>query len=192
MWPFRKHKSEPKPKDQLVFAFKAGRYNFYQFPESMALPLSRLSMIQEYSTWISRALTNDQMLMLLDRQDELLTEGLTTKRNAAKIGAISAEMRKRINTIAHPDLYLSYLACYYIREDESVQLFNQQIQQEKVDLFRTAANDENSFFFQLKEYLILIESLTTSIKSWKDIEKEFQYHQKRLDELMKITSLEKQ
>lgn len=190
MWPFRKKKQQdPKPKEQLVFAFRTGRHNYYQFAEGMALPLSRLSMIQEFSIRISRGLTDAQLELLTDRMDELLTEGLVKNRNAAKIGAIVNEIRNRKNTIVLPELYLNYLACYYVREDESVEIYNEQVQQEKVMALRDAANDENSFFFQLIEYLKLAELLSTSIRNWNDVEQEFQLQTKRFDELMRATSL---
>lgn len=190
MWPFRKKQpSTPKPKDQLVFAFKTGGKNYYQFTEGMAIPLSRLSQIQEFSIIISRGLTNAQIDLLTDRMDELLTDGLTKNRNAAKIGALVNEIRNRKNTVVLPELYLNYLACYYIREDESIELYNAQIQQEKVDAFRVAANDENSFFFRLTEYSRLIELLSSSIKNWSDIENEYQAQVKRFDEVMRIISL---
>lgn len=183
-------KAAPPVKSNLVFAFKdhEGR-NYYTWPESGALPIERLGAIQDFTIRLTRSLTDDQLYLLIGRIDELITDGITKGRNAAKIAAITGEILYTRSKISSPELYLNYLAAYYVREDEDPYKYNQQVQSEKVDAFRHASNDDNSFFFALPQYIELVRLLNISKNQWHLIEQEWQKQKNKLDTLMSITSL---
>lgn len=195
---FRRKNHQPvnphPPKDTLVFAFTDTHgKSYYEFPEGLAMPMTRIFKIQDYMTWMSRGLTADNIRDIGDRMDILLTEGIKTGKNGVKLGVLISELRDRNERFVPLELVYNYLACYYVREDENTLIVNEQIQKEKVAEFKNAAETVglDSFFFQLKEYKRLSASLTTLNVNWDDIVQESQLHQKKFEAMMKITEFEK-
>lgn len=195
---WKKKKADPvnpnPPKDTLVFAFTDTKgIAYYEFPEGLAMPMTRIFKIQDYMTWMSRGLTADNIRDIGDRMDTLLTDGIKTGKNGVKLGVLISELRDRNERFVPLELVYNYLACYYVREDENTLVVNEQIQKEKVAEFKHAAETVglDSFFFRLKEYKRLSASLTTLNVSWDDIVQESQLHQKKFEAMMKVTGLEK-
>lgn len=188
---FWKRFKKPKVKDGLVFAFSHGGYDYYQYPEHLGMPLFRLSKLSEYNIWISRGLTKKNLLDLMDTADKLLFEGLSTGKNAAKLGAIITEIRDRENKAVPVEVWYNYLACSYIRDDEKEDKFNEQIQQEKASVFKAASNEANSFFFLLPELKALTTHSNILPIAWQSICRESMLQQGRLKEVISLLKPEK-
>jgi len=194
-WKFwkKKNKKNPKPKDNLIFAFKDNDgYKYYKFPEGIGMPLIRLFKVQDYMAWMIRGLTADNIKEIADRMDILLMEGLKTGRNAAKLGLLISELTDRNERCVPVEIIYNYLACFYIREDEKPEMVNEQIQKEKVIAFKECAESGNldGFFFALTEYKNLSELLSTTKNSWESIVQESQQQAERMERLMTITKSE--
>lgn len=122
----------------------------------------------------------------MDIADKILYEGLGTGKNAAKMGAIITEVRDREKRSVPVDVWYNYLACCYVREDESEKSFNEQIQSEKAATFKAAANDANSFFFLLPELRVLTKLSNILPTAWQSICRESMINQNRHKELIKM------
>ena len=169
-----------------MFAFRHHGKDYYQYPEQLGMPMFRVAELSKYNIWISRGLTTSQLTELVDVADKLLYDGLGQGKNAAKIGAIFTELREREKKAVPVDIWYNYLACAYVREDESEKSFNEQIQREKASIFKDAANDADSFFFLLPELKTLTQRSSILPTAWRSILQESMIQQNRHKELFEI------
>ena len=141
-------------KDDLAYSFMDLDGNaYYKFPKDLALPMERLGKLHEYMMWLSAGTTGQELETMLDYADRALTEGIKNTKNAAKIGFIISEIRERKSKIIHPELFYNIIACQIIRHDESVNVFNNDIQLQKVEMFKRMNNENDTFFLNIREYL---------------------------------------
>jgi len=195
-WKFwEKKKPVKKPlKDNLIFAFKdSDGNNYYKFPSPEHIPLIRLFELQDYMAWMVRGLSAEQLWEIADRMDELITSGLKTGRNAAKLSLLVLELKDRNERSAPVELVYNYLAVFYVRGDENPLLVNKQVQMEKVEAFKKSAEsgDMNEFFFALPEFKKICELLNITNSEWSSIVRESQEQMEKIERLLKITSTEK-
>src|SRR3990167_5295698 len=138
MWNFRKKKvitSIPHSKLELCFTDSCG-CKYYKFPEAMTLPVERFGKLQEFMMWMSAGLTSTELDTLLDEADKALMSGLTTGKNASKIGFVLTQIRERKTMVIHTDLLYNFLAVQVIREDEQAEHFNNAIHLDKIEQFK--------------------------------------------------------
>lgn len=142
----KKITSIPHSKLELCFTDSKGK-KYYKFPEDMSLPLERFGKLQEYMMWMSAGLTSNELDLLLDEADKALTEGLTQKKNASKIGFIISQIRDRKSMVIHTELLYNFMAVQTVREDESAEVVNNAIHLEKVDQFKEETKSGKTYFF---------------------------------------------
>jgi hypothetical protein len=122
------------------------------WPKNLPVPTLRNGRANEYLMWLSAGLTSDELNKLIDKADELLTAGITSGKNAAKLGYILQEMRDRGKMIVHHELEVNFVCCLLVREDEDPAVFNDQIHKEKVSYILAELEKGNfHFFFHLPE-----------------------------------------
>lgn len=139
--------SIPHAKLELCFTDSNG-VKYYKFPEAMSLPVERFGKLQEFMMWMSAGLTSVELDALIDTADQALTDGLTQKKNAAKIGFVLSQIRERKNMVIHTELLYNFLAVQVIREDEPAEHFNNSIHLEKIAQFKIeTANGKTYDFF---------------------------------------------
>ena len=135
---------------------------YYGFPDKVSLPIPREGQLQEFFMHIASGMNPESITEILDEIDGLITEGLTTGKNAAKIGALIHYMRDRVGKVLPSELFYHILAVQYVREDESPQAYNEQIQLEKVAEFKQEMETNSSFFLHTNELKRLRNLLQTS------------------------------
>lgn len=142
--------SIPHAKLEKCFTDSLG-IHYYKFPEAMSLPVERFGKLQEFMMWMSAGLTSAELDILLDEADKAIMAGLTTGKNASKIGFIITQIRERKNMVIHTELLYNFLAVQVIREDEKPEFFNNQIHLEKIEQFKleTANGKTYDFFLQI-------------------------------------------
>jgi len=141
-------------KENLTFAFNDLEGNgYYKFDKELALPISRLSKMQEYLVWLSKGISKEEYIKAIDIAETCLTDGLKNAKGIAKIGFVLHELKDRCNMVIHDELFYNILAVQIIRHDESVSDFNQTIHMEKVDMFKRMDNLDDTFFLNIQEYL---------------------------------------
>lgn len=183
---FWKRFKKPKVKSGLLFAFRHKGYDYYQYPEQLGMPMFRMAKLSEYNIWISRGCTKNQLMELIEIADKCLFEGISNSKNAAKLGSVLNEIKERENKAVPMDIWYNYLACCYVREDETDKEFNEEIQQQKAEAFRLAADESDSFFFRLPELRVLTTRSNILPIAWQSICQESMLQQKRHRELLKI------
>lgn len=166
---------------------------YYKYPESMSLPIERFGKLQEYMMWMSSGITATELDSLLDEADKALTEGLTQKKNASKIGFILHEIRDRKNMVIHTELLYNFLAVQVIREDEDPEFFNNAIQMQKVERFKEETKNGKTYDFFLRIGLKKLNDLfSMSEQEWNRLWDESIQQQKALKEAIKIIQSEKE
>jgi hypothetical protein len=139
-------------KDNLTFAFADLDSNlYYQFPKEVALPMVRIAKLQEYYTWLSAGLTGDELVKMVDKADEALSNGLKDSKGVAKIGFILSEIKDRKNMVVNEEIYYNILAAQLVRHDEDVSGWNNDIQMQKVQAFKEMDNAGTDFFLYTQE-----------------------------------------
>jgi hypothetical protein len=136
----------PHSKLELCFTDSKGK-KYYKFPEDMSLPLERFGKLQEYMMWMSAGLTSNELDLLLDEADKALTEGLTQKKNASKIGFIISQIRDRKSMVIHTELLYNFMAVQTVREDEAAEVVNNAIHLDKVNQFKEETKNGKTYFF---------------------------------------------
>lgn len=180
--------SIPHSKLEKCFTDSIG-INYYKFPESMSLPIERFGKLQEFMMWMSAGLTANELDLLLDEADKALTNGLTTGKNAAKIGFVLTQIRERKNMVLHTELLYNFLAVQVVREDEQPEYFNNAIHLEKIDQFKLETANGKTYDFFLRIGLKKLNVLyNMSEGEWNTYWRESLLRQNQLTESAKIIS----
>ena len=157
-------------RDNLTFAFNDLDGNgYYKFDKEVSLPMARLGKLHEYIKWLSAGITGDEMEVLIDQADKALTEGLKTGKNASKIGFILSELKDRKNMVVHDELFYNIIAVQFIRHDENITEFNNEIQMQKVQAFRRLNQENDTFFLNIQEFLKALNWSTITIEEFKEL-----------------------
>lgn len=164
---------------------------YFGFPKDMGLPVERLGKLYYYTELLFKGLSPAEDEMIDRRINEALETGLTNPKEkaAAKIGALLMEREKRRKLVFHSELIYNILAVQWIREDEEVGVFNNEIQMQKVDQFKKEVEQKGAFpFFQVEELKQLNSFLKMSSDEWQAYWNESQVQIRVLEEALKILS----
>lgn len=189
---FAHEQSKPITHSQLeqIFVDRKGQI-YYRFPESTALPIERLGKVNEFIAWMSAGMSGSEQELFLNEIDKALMDGLRNqdKRSAARIGSVVQQMRERRKMIIHTELLYNFLAVQWVREDEQPDVYNNEIQMQKVEQFKEEVAHSNSyFFFQQRELKRLNDLLNFTEEEWERYWQESQLKQKALKEALAIYS----
>lgn len=180
--------SIPHSKLEVCFTDSLG-IKYYKFPEAMSLPVERFGKLQEFMMWMSAGLTSAELDTLLDEADKAIMNGLTTGKNASKVGFIITQIRERKNMVIHTELLYNFLAVQVIREDEKPEFFNNQIHLEKIEQFKLETKDGKTYDFFLRIGLKKLNDLfNMSEAEWTRFWGESLEAQKLLNEMVKTIS----
>src|SRR3990167_7035211 len=178
----------PHSKLELCFTDSTGR-KYYKFPEAMSLPIERFGKLQEFMMWMSAGLTSAELDILLDEADKALMGGLTTGKNASKIGFVLTQIRERKNMVIHTEFLYNFLAVQVIREDEQAEHFNNAIHLDKIEQFKKETADGKTYDFFLHIGLKKLNDLfNMSEAEWTRFWGESLEAQRLLREAVKIIS----
>ena len=178
--------SIPHSKLEPCFTDSNGR-RYFKFPEAMSLPIERFGKLQEFMMWMSAGLTSSELDLLLDEADKALTAGLTTGKNASKVGFILTQIRERKNMVIHTELLYNFLAVQVIRDDEPTEYFNNSIHLEKIEQFKRETADGKTYDFFLNIGLKKLNDLfNMSEAEWNRFWGESLEAQRILQEAVKI------
>lgn len=189
---FKKKVITSIPHSKLEFCFfDSNGLKYYKFPEAMSLPIERFGKLQEFMMWMSAGLTSVELDTLLDEADKAIIGGLTTGKNASKIGYIITQIRERKTMVIHTELLYNFLAVQIIREDEPTEHFNNAIHLEKIQQFKQETKDGRTYDFFLRIGLKKLNDLfNMSEAEWNQYWQESLQAQQILKEATKIISKE--
>ncbi len=164
-------------KENLTFAFNDLDGNgYYKFGKDLGLPMARLGKLHEYIKWLSAGITGDELEILLDQADKALTDGIKTGKNASKIGFVLSEIRDRKQMVVHDELFYNIIAVQFVRHDEDVTTFNNDIQMQKVASFRRLNTENDTFFLNIHEFLKALNWSAITIDEFKSLLLDSQAH----------------
>lgn len=125
--------------------------NYFKFPSNMVLPLERLANLKMLYSWLSSGISGEEMQSIIEIMKKSLHEGLGQPDATARIATMINVLEERIKFSFHLELYYNIVATLAIREDESPEVYNNDIQMQKVKAFKDlTANGGTYFFFQEK------------------------------------------
>lgn len=168
---FKKKPSTP-PKltaKNLEFAFKdVDDVNYYRINTQMGIGLEHFGKAMEFTMWMAAGLTPGELHSLLDLQEEVIQKIMEGKKgNLATLGWVNREIRMRSQMVIHTELLYNFIACHYIREDESVNEWVESIHLEKVEAFKKCVKERTAYeFFQLPELRNTSEISNSSPEQW--------------------------
>lgn len=164
---FRAEQNAPVTHKDLSYAFtdyEGKRY--FRFPDPLNLPLPRHNKQSEYLMWMSARLTSENLTLLVDKGIELIEKGIKQGKNASAVAAILHQIKDRESKIVPHELVLNFLAVHYVREDEAVEEFNNEIQLQKVNAFLEDSKLANNFFLTLPEWKKFTSITSLSRDDW--------------------------
>ena len=180
----------------LEFAFSSldGK-KYYRFPDALSIPLERDSKMTEFIYLYSRGLSPDSFDKLLDIMEEELTNGLGDKKSkaASKIGAIIHQMRWRKNMCVPVELLYNILAVQLIREDEKIEVFDNEKHMQKVEEIKAlVAKYGCGFFLGYKELKMLFDFTTKSESEWREFWVNCQVETEVMKQVLKTLSYQQE
>jgi len=148
----------------------------YGFRNLADLPLMRFARKQEYLSWMSAAVSADELGELMGEAKKAIASGLNASKNAARLGMIVEEIEYRRGRILHLDLLYQFLATQLVAEyEEDVHELNPQHHERKVEQLRELAQTGGAhFFFQLPELKTLVALWGLRSQEWQRYSDEFQ------------------
>lgn len=175
--------NKPLQLSQLMYAFTDSKgKKYYRFPENVALTFDRNQKLLGFLTMINARITSDNLKLLCDEALKIIQDGIGKDKNAAKVAALIYQIQERSTWLVPHQLVYDVLAVQYIREDESPDLFDNEIHLQKVDCFMNEIS-KNAFFLQMPELLKLFNMSSMSEKEWTE------YCLKSVSEDIKIKEL---
>lgn len=120
---------------------------YRKFPQSMSLPLERLGRLQGYATFMASGIGGEEMDLILASMDEILSNGIKKPETAAQMGALIHSIRERRQMVFHTELMYNYVAVQLVREDEQPEVYNDEIHNEKVAMFKEMVKAGGAYFF---------------------------------------------
>lgn len=179
--------NKPVSHKDLEYAFSdyEGK-RYFRFPDALNLPLERYNKQAEYLQWMSARLTSENLTLLIDKALELIEKGIKQGKGAAGVAAILYQIKSRQEKIIPHEIILNYMAVQYVREDEDVTSFNNEIQKQKVVAFKNDAELTNTFFLTLPEWRKFIKSTSISKEEWVSYLEESLTEQEIIQQSLKI------
>lgn len=200
---YAKHKTElrllmalDKPKDKATMEFgftDSNGKNYFKYPQDAVIPVERWGKLNEYAMWMSAGLTSTELDKLVTRGEEAIADGLKKDtRNVAIIATVFDQIRQRKNMVIHTELFYNYVAVQLVREDEQPDVFNNEIQLQKVEQFKKEVAAGNSYDFFFKLGLSKLNSLMDMSKAeWEQYWINSQQEQELLSEAVKLLQSKK-
>lgn len=172
---------------QYAFTLEDGK-RYYRFASLMAMSVPREGKVQEFFMHLSSGMDPNNVTAILDEMEKALEDGIKDpkKKSAAKIGALIQYMRDRVAKVLPVELCYNILAVQYVREDEHPQVYDEQIQLEKVAQFKEETERSSAFFFNMPELQILRNLLGISESQLKQSFNDSQAITKTVLEIPKI------
>jgi len=167
---------------------------YFRIPSVMAMPIERFGKIQELVMFMTAGLTGVELTKLVEVAEKEMENLVAGKPGSlAKVGAVINELKTRQNLVIHTELLYHFVAVHYIREDEAVELYNDQIQLEKVEAFKkmTSQGGAYAFFSTLPELANINRSLNLSPEEWEKHWQDSMTEQRRLKKMLELLRSER-
>lgn len=171
-------------------------FRYYKFPDNMALPLERIANLKMLYSWLSAGISGEEMRSIVAAMKQALHDGLASADATAKIAALINTIEERMKYAFHLEIYYNIVATLAVRNDENPEVYNNDIQMQKVIAFKDmTAKGGTYFFFREKLSGTLINLSDISEIEWSNMLVESEVHRVQmqliLDYLKSRTKLEK-
>lgn len=161
---------------------------YYGFPQEMMFPLERHGKLMFYMQHIAKGLTPEEDEKIDDAIAKVLMEEKQPTKINIRIAALLAERERRRKMCFHTELFYNIIAVQLIREDEPVEVFDNDIHLQKVSQFKEEAKKKASthHFFQVPEFKKLNDMLKLSPEEWEQSWQDSLMNQEQLKEILKV------
>lgn len=195
---FRFSKKEPprhKTAADLDYAFTdLNGKRYYKIPiEVMTVPLERVGKSQDFTMYMAAGMTPENIkkfTRIAITEIENLVRGLPGSLPKATIAL--NEIEQACDIVIHTELLYQFIAVNYIREDEDPFEYSENIQVEKVEMFKRLNKEKHAFFLNLPELKNVSKFLNSSPEElddlWKDSQRKIRRQEQVLAALESMTS----
>lgn len=132
---------------------------YYGFHKDYPLSTPRFGKMRDFMMWMVQGVNPEEFEGIINTINKSWVETLKSGKNHARVGLLVEELRMRMRMTLHEDLLYQFMACQWIREDESPEKFDESIQNEKVAQFKKDTESGNTYFFfrqpELKQLSVL-------------------------------------
>lgn len=161
---------------------------YYGFPKDMMFPVERFGQLKMFMSYIAKGLTPEED----EKIDDAISKAHLTEKNPDKlnirVAGLLAERQRRRTFGFHTELFYNYIAVQLVREDEPVEVFDNDIHKQKVLQFKEEAKKKEStwHFFQLPEFKKLNDMLRLSQDEWNQSYEESMLLQESLSQILNL------
>lgn len=166
--------------------------NYFRFPDNMMLSLERLANLKMLYSWLSAGISGEEMQSIVSTMKKALHEGLGNPDATAKIATLISVIEERMKYSFHLELYYNIVATLAVREDESPEVFNNDIQMQKVVAFKEMTKNGGAYFFfqeMLSKTPINLSAITES--EWTSLVVESEMWKLQLEQIQDWLSSQK-
>lgn len=157
-WNKRRREKKPDSFSRLEKVIDIEGVTYYKFSDEYHTPLHRFNAIKECMVELSLGVSGPNLDTLIataiaemDASLENTTKGRFDAKRYAKARYLLTEIQERRKSLAPAELYLKLIALMLVRPGESLEEVDEEVLQEKIELFRKAAAGKyRDFFFALK------------------------------------------
>lgn len=161
---------------------------YYGFPNDMLFPVERHGKLLFFMQHIAKGLTPEEDEKIDDAIAKILIEEKDVKKINIRIASLLGEKERRRKLCFHTELFYNYIAVQLVREDETVEMYDNDIQLQKVAQFKEEAKKKEStyHFFQQPEFKKLNDMLKLSQEEWLQSWQDSLNQQKALTEILNL------
>lgn len=157
---------------------------YYKYIDDMSVPVIRFAKLQSFIIELGNCLSRDELKMLIDAIKKALAgEKNGGKPDHAMIGFIVTEMENRQNYLIYEDILFKMVASLYIHEDQSPNVWDEELEFNKVKQFKIDSENNYNFFVEagLSKYITSLDSLK---ENWNELSEIMEKKKKALKEMI--------
>lgn len=120
---------------------------YYRFVPDVQLPIERIGQKKKQFQLLNRGLTDHEDKKFDDKIAEVVLNGTDLLDVKKKVSWYLGQKETRRQMVIHTEIFYNLVALELVREDESPELFDNDIQMEKVKMFKRMTRDGSTYFF---------------------------------------------
>ena len=126
---------------------------YYEWQKDGLMPVERYGKLLEFMQFIAKGLTAKEDETLDELIEGALEKGLKNpkERSAVVIGAAIEERKRRRRLCIHTELMYNYIAVQIVREDEQPDVYDNDLQMQKVETLKQMSKDGVALTQELAE-----------------------------------------
>lgn len=119
----------------------------YKFPTDMHLPVERFGQKKKLLQALNKGLTDAEDEEMDNAIAEIVLNGTNLLEIKKRVSGVLGEKQTRRKLVIHADIFYQLVAVELVREDENPEVYDNELQMDKVKTFKKMTRDGSTYFF---------------------------------------------